>query len=111
MGRLRPIPLVLLIHSVTYEEKTNDSWGDGFANPVTLSNVLVQPASSIQRSSTATEILYNSVLFFDATNSTPLVPFKKGSKIHFDGKEMFVEKVNTLYAFESQPHHYEIGLN
>jgi hypothetical protein len=109
---VRPIPLKLLIHTVTYEEKLKgDGWSDGYAQPVTINHVLVQPASSIQRSSVATEIVYDSVLFFDMQNSTPVTDFVKGSKITLNGGDpMYIEKVNTLYAFGDTPHHLEVGL-
>ena len=109
---IKPIPLSLLIHNVTYEEYSgNNGWGETYLPPVTLENVLVQPVSNINRSNTAEEKGYKAILFFDMTHSKPLVNFKEKSKITFEGdKVMYVQKVNTLYALSTTPHHIEVEL-
>lgn len=108
---IRPIPLPLLIHEVVYEEYAgNDEWGETYLPPVTLRKVLVQPASNINRSNIAEEKQYKAVLFFDMTYSTPKVTFKEKSKVTFNGETMTVQKVNTLYALSTTPHHIEVEL-
>lgn len=108
---IRPIPLPLLIHSVTYEEYAgNDGWGETYLPPVTLENVLVQPVSNISRSNIAEEKRYRAILFFDMTHSTPKVTFKEKSRVTFNGEIMTVQKVNTLYALSTTPHHIEVEL-
>lgn len=108
---IRPIPLSLLIHSVTYEEYVgNDGWGETYLPPVTLENVLVQPTSNINRSNIAEEKQYKAILFFDMTHSSPKVTFKEKSRVAFNGETMTVQKVNTLYALSTTPHHIEVEL-
>ena len=108
---VKPIPRRLLIHSVTYEEYAgNDGWGETYLSPVTLENVLVQPVSNISRSNIAEEKRYRAILFFDMTHSTPKVTFKEKSRVTFNGETMIVQKVNTLYALSTTPHHIEVEL-
>jgi len=108
---IKPIPLSLLIHKVIYEEYAERSgWGETYLPPVTLENVLVQPVSNINRSNTAEEKRYKAILFFDMTHSKPLVKFKERSKVTFEGEVMYVQKVNTLYALSTTPHHIEVEL-
>lgn len=107
---VRPMPLAVLIHEVIYEEYTeNDRYGKNHKDPVTLTNVLVQPASNIKRSNVADQIAYKSLMFFDCVNSRPLdINFVKKSKIIFNGEEMIINKINPIYAFNL--HHYELEL-
>ncbi len=106
---IKPIPLDVLIHSVTYEEyDTNNRYGETYKPPITLDKVLVQPASNIKRSNTAEEIIFKSLLFFDCVNSSPKVTFKEKSKVTFEGETMYIYKVNPCYAFGL--HHYEVEL-
>lgn len=108
---IKPIPLPLLIHSVTYEEYAgNDGWGETYLPPVTLENVLVQSVSNISRSNIAEEKRYRAILFFDMTHSKPKVTFKEKSRVTFNGEIMTVQKVNTLYALSTTPHHIEVEL-
>lgn len=104
------MPLEVLIHSVAYEEYTEkDRYGNQFKEPVTLENVLVQPASNIKRSDSTEQIAYKALLFFDCVHSLPAdVVFKKKSKITFNGEAMIVDKVNPIYTFNL--HHYELEL-
>lgn len=104
------MPLAVLIHEVLYEEYTEkDRYGKNFKKPVTLKNVLVQPASNIKRSNVADQVAYKSLLFFDCVNSKPsAIEFVKKSKITFNGEEMIVDKINPIYAFSL--HHYELEL-
>lgn len=107
---VRPIPKELLIHSVVYEEhQEKDRYGNEFKEPVTLSNVLVQPVSSIKRADSGDQVAYNSLLFFDCVNSLPSsITFVKGSKVSFHGETMYINKVNPIYTFSL--HHYELEL-
>ena len=108
---IRPIPLPFLIHEVVYEEYAgNDGWGETYLPPVTLENVLVQPVSNISRSNIAEEKRYKAILFFDMTHSIPKVTFKEKSRVTFNGETMTVQKVNTLYALSTTPHHIEVEL-
>jgi hypothetical protein len=110
---IKPIPRHVLIHSVTYEE-----WQDGdgintdsgFKAPVTLLNVRLQALSNIRKNTNSEELLYDAILFYDVTHSLSTGPFEfsEKSKVTFNGKTMFVEKVNPVKAIKL--HHYEIGL-
>jgi hypothetical protein len=110
---VKPIPKHVLTHTVTYEEWVE---GDGinteseFKAPVTLLDVRVQSLSNIKRNANSEQLLYEAMLFFDVVNSSSDGPFTfmEKSKVIFDGKTMFVEKVNPVEAFSL--HHYEVGL-
>lgn len=107
---VRPMPKDILIHEVIYEEFVSKG-RDGvvYRHPVTLEHVLVQPVSSIKRSGISDEVSFNSLMFFDCVNSTPLgVTFIKKSRITHNGEEMILNKVNPIYAFSL--HHYELEL-
>lgn len=113
MSVIRPIPLQLLIHTITYEEwQEGDGINteSGFKESVTLSNVRVQFLSNITRSNTSEQLLYDAMLFYDAVNSKSSGPFNftQKSRVTFDEKTMFVEKVNPVEAFTL--HHYEVGI-
>lgn len=107
---IRPMPLAMLIHKVTYEEYLGEGrYGVEYKEPVLLKNVLVQPVSSLQRTSTGDSEAFNSLMFFDCVNSKPLdVKFVKDSKITFKGDEMILNRVNPIYTFNL--HHYELEL-
>jgi len=109
-----PIPYQTLIHSVTYEEKlSGNSWsaGNEFDSPVTINHVLVQPSSQFAVNNREELDQSSTVLFFDSTYSSPLVNFVKGSKITFNNQEMYVSKVDELYAFDPDiPHHIEVQM-
>src|SRR4051812_45327008 len=110
------IPKQVLILSATYEEfLQGDGFEieDGFKPSVMLSNVLLQPSGTstqpnIVRSNTGEAMLYNYTFFYDVVNSLANgeFEFKEKSRITFDGKELIVEKVNPIYAFNL--HHYEV---
>lgn len=114
---IKPIPMHLLTHTVTYEEfQEGDgiTTDDGFKEPVSLSHVRVQSLSTVQpnikRNNNAEELAYNAMLFYDVVHSKSNAPFEftEKSRIHFDGKVMTIEKVNPVEAIKL--HHYEIGL-
>jgi hypothetical protein len=110
---IKPIPRHLLIHTVTYEEfQEGDGINteDGYKPAVTLSDVRVQALSNIKKSTNSETLLYDAMLFYDVVNSSSDAPFEftEKSKVTFNGKTMFVEKVNPVKAIKL--HHYEIGL-
>lgn len=107
---IRPMPKEILIHSVIYEEyEEGGRYGDGFKEPIILENVLVQPVSALKRSQVSIENTFNSLMFFDCSNSIPSdVNFVKESRITFNGNSMVLNKVNPIYTFTL--HHYELEL-
>ncbi|MBM7585846.1 hypothetical protein JOC86_002388 [Bacillus pakistanensis] len=107
---IRPIPVSLLIHEVTYEEPIpDDGWSEESYKPaITLKNVRVESSSNIKRTNTGEQILYKSLLIVDVVNSSPIPEFKEKSKVTFNGDVMYVNKVNPIHAFTL--HHYEIEL-
>ncbi|MCM3404254.1 MULTISPECIES: putative minor capsid protein [Bacillaceae] len=108
---VKPIPKKVLIHFVTYEEYLGKGRMDEeYKQPITLSNVLVQPVSNIKRSNIAEQKAFQSLLFFDVVNSSSeaLFEFKEKSKVTFQGQRMTVNKVNPVHAFSL--HHYEVEL-
>ncbi|MFC0271125.1 putative minor capsid protein [Metabacillus herbersteinensis] len=110
---VKPIPLSVLPHTVTYEEwQEGDGINteSGFKAAVTLSNVRVQLLSNIRKNTNSESLLYDAMLFYDVVNSSSsgAFVFTEKSKVTFNGKAMFVEKVNPVEAFKL--HHHEIGL-
>ena len=111
MSGIRPIPKNLLIHSVEYREYLEDDrWGDGFADPITIEFVRVEPATALNRNTTREEIVAQHILFVDRVFSKPFVEMKEKSKVKFQGKEYEVHKVNIRYTFGPAPHHIEVEL-
>lgn len=110
MCMIKPMPLELLIHKVEYRELLGENrYGKEYSEPVTLENVLVQPVSVLRKASQSNIELFNSVMFYDCTNSKPHhVNFTKGSMISFSGEEMEIEEMTPIYTFGL--HHYELGL-
>lgn len=111
MSIIKPIPKRLLIHSIIYREKLpDDGWGGGFAEPVTIENIRVEPARSINRSGNADDIVARNIVFIDRVYSKPFLELKEKSKVEFNGKEYEVNKVSPHYGFKDTPHHYEVEL-
>ena len=72
MYMIRPMPKAILIHSVQYKEYVGeDRYGNSFKEPITLKNVLIQPVSAITRGNIGENIIFNSLMFYDCTNSMP----------------------------------------
>lgn len=106
---VKPIPLQLLIHTISYQEYyNNDGLGSGFKEPVTINNVRVDPVTSVIRSSLRDDTEANSVIFIDRTHSTPYLEFKEKSKITFKSKAYEIVQVKTLFDDQELPHHYEV---
>ncbi|MFZ4452084.1 putative minor capsid protein [Salibacterium aidingense] len=113
MVTIQPIPKNLLIHSVTYTEATEDNggWNSGMTPaPVTIERVRVEPTSTLSRSSNRRDVNASHIIFIDHVHSSPFLRMKEGSTVNFDGKDWKVERVQTYYAFRSDPHHYEVEL-
>lgn len=105
----KPIPLKLLIHTISYEEYyNNDGLGSGYKAPITINYVRVDPITSVTRSSMKNDVEGDSVIFIDRTHSTPYLRLKEKSKITFKEKNYEVVKVKTLYDSAETPHHYEV---
>jgi len=108
---IRPIPKKLLIHSVEYREFIEDQrWGDGFADPVTMEFVRVEPATSMNRDTSKEEVVARTVLYIDRVHTKPFVQPKEKDKVVFQGEEYEVHKVDVHYAFGPRIHHLEVEL-
>lgn len=110
MYMIKPIPKAVLKHTVQYKEYIGESrYGKEYKESITLHKVLVQPISGINKTANVNTVMYNTLMFYDCTNSQPSnVEFTKESLIIFNGREMEISKVSPMYAFDL--HHYEIGL-
>lgn len=113
MSVVRQMPISLLIHSITYEEFVQGNGfdtEDGYKAEVTLSNIRIESISNIKRNSQGEELQYKALLFFDVVNSkaSGSFEFKEKSRVIWDGKTIFVSKVNPIYAFSL--HHWELEL-
>lgn len=104
------MPKAILIHSVQYKEyKGEGRYGKEYKEPITLNNVLIQPASSISRTNNVNTVAFNSLMFYDCANSSPKnISFIKESIITLNGQEMEVSRINPIYTFNL--HHYELEL-
>lgn len=106
----RPIPKHTLIHEVEYHEYEGERFTDGpaYKDPVIIKFVRLEFGSSVVMSADRKDILYDSLMFVDAKHSKPIPEFVEDSKVVFKGKELYIKKVNPVYA--RKLHHYEIGL-
>ena len=108
---IRPIPKRLLIHSVEYREFIEDQrWGSSFADPIPVTFVRVEPATSMSRDTSKEEVVARSVLYIDRVNTKPFLQPKEKDRIIFGGEEYEVHKIDVHYAFGPRIHHLEVEL-
>ncbi|KIL33465.1 putative minor capsid protein [Bacillus subtilis] len=109
----KPIPIELLIHSIEYEEITDNpnGWGGGFATPIPIERVRVEPVTAIMRNNVRNDVEGQSIIFIDRLNSKPFKRMKEQSRVTFNGKTYEVQKVKELYDENpGAPHHYEVEI-
>ncbi|MGG4039899.1 putative minor capsid protein [Heyndrickxia ginsengihumi] len=107
---IKPIPKLLLPHSVEYYEYLGKGrTDDEFAEKVILEYVRVDLNEFVKKTNANQESLITGTLFIDAKNTSPRIIPKEKSKIVFDGKTMFLENIEPLVAF-NKIHHWEIDL-
>lgn len=110
--QINPVPKHLLPHSAILIPITKDDWGgevDG--DPVTVTNVRIEPSRDIVLSKENTEQRLRALLFFDAVNSAPAdVKWTEGSKVIHESITYHIASIEPLYALKDTPHHWEIGL-
>lgn len=103
------IPIDVLIHTISYERYVGEGrYGEGYDDPIIISNVLVQYAFSVEESGLNQEKNMKALLFIDCTNSSPPIKLEPRSKVILEGDSMTVKVVKPVYAFSL--HHYEIEL-
>jgi hypothetical protein len=108
---VKPIPLHVLIHTVEYHEyDPESSYQDSYKDPVTINNVRVEPSSKVVTNSNGESVTSKAIVFVDSTFSNPIPNFVEKSKIIFNGKEYYLQVVDTLYALSDTPHHWELIL-
>ncbi|WP_180233362.1 putative minor capsid protein [Bacillus thuringiensis] len=109
---IQPIPLFLLIHAIDYHEYREDSRFDNqYGEPVTFKHVRIEPYSHYNSNGTGDVKTYRAVLFIDAVNSKPNDGnLKEKSKVIYNGDEMIVGEVQTLFAIGERAHHWEVLL-
>lgn len=109
---MRPIPKVLLIHTVIHAkgEKT-DRWSEEqLSDKETVRRVRMEPSSKVIRDKNSSEIQLSATLFYDCKNSRPQgMMFAVDDIIVFNGQKHKVQLVEPLYD-EGRLHHYELGL-
>lgn len=112
MTAIKPIPLVLLIHTVKYLEKTpDDGYGSSYKDEITIEKVRVSPQQHFKRTTTSIERLSEHVLLVDKFYSSVYPDFVRGSMIKWNEREFIIEEITPQYAFDGvTPHHYEIRL-
>lgn len=109
---MKPIPLKLLTHSVTYNEyQGNTGEKVTFGSDITLLNVKVEERKIYAKLINSVEVIGNGYLFYDCFNSKGLSNAPKPqSKITYNGKQYTVEDVDILRGYGNNPHHYEVLL-
>lgn len=106
---MRPIPLVLLPHTIEYHEReTGGRYEGSYKPPITIRNVRVEKSNAVVKTGPDEEKALKGKLFMDVVNSSEAFEMVPQSKIVFQGKEMFVENVKPITAYEL--HHYEVQL-
>lgn len=106
---VKPIRRNLLIHSVIYKKYIEaDMWGNTQAEPITLSNVRVEPKEILVTGTDNRQVNCNAILFHDTTFSTPC-DWVLESKVVFNNREMTVKAINEYYD-DTRLHHTEVGL-
>ncbi len=109
---MKPIPKHLLIHSAKAVKLSEpDTWNNRADETVTeLSNVRVEPSSSLTITKDNRQVKLSAVLFFDIVNSKPAgFDFSETDIIETLGNRYEVISVDKLYD-ERGLHHYEVGL-
>jgi Minor capsid protein len=108
----KPIPLNLLIHTITYKGYAgSNGWDGSFDQDLIIKNVRVDASANLKRSgSGGVSSEASHVVFVDRTHSTSYPEFKEQSKIVWNGKEYELYKVKPLYDTSQIPHHYELEL-
>lgn len=109
---IKPVPLKLLIHTVTLRHKSNDgNWNDSDYTEQTLYHVRLEPKKTMVYSKENQQITMNSILFIDNTHSTKPDNISLDDDIVFNGEVFTIKSIDKHYALDSDvPHHYEIGL-
>ncbi|MBG9785625.1 putative minor capsid protein [Shouchella lehensis] len=111
--RIRPIDKRLLIHQIIYEEFEEEGpfGGGGFAQPLPIDRVRVEPSSSFRQDSNGEEIALKATVFLDAKNTPLFRKLKEKSKVTFGDDDYRVHQCQALFALDGvTPHHYEVEL-
>lgn len=109
----KPIPKRLLIHEITYTEKSNNTggWGGGSENEVkVIKNVRIKSKNAVKKTAENEEKLVKGILFIDAKYSKPFIPLVVDSKVSFKGTDLTVLSCEPVFTDIDTPHHYEVEL-
>ena len=111
---LKPIPLKVLIDTVTHSPLIAGARGRTYGPDKTLSNVLVQNKKVRQLSDGNLISVSGALLFFDTTNSVGSPSFKVGDRItytdgHGDSQVKYIKEITEAKTNEGI-HHYEVML-
>lgn len=112
--RIKPIPKRMLIHQVDYYERIEGGRYDGgYADKLTITNVLFQPDGTVAKTGDNEEKLIKGILYLDAQNSSQCFGMIAQSQVKLisdDGVEetLVVQHSQPVYAFKL--HHYEVQL-
>lgn len=109
---MKQIPKKLLIHNCTVNKpSTTDSWGNvTLSMSTSLTQIRIDPSSSIKKDKQNNDIQLTSMLFYDCKNSLPnSFNFEYDQKVVFNSKEYTVASIDYLYD-RTKLHHLEVGL-
>ena len=101
------IPIKLLLHAITYEEFTQDDYGNKFLPPQTIRHVRVEPKNTVTRSNIRDDDEGSTILFLDYRHTTPFLRPVERSRITFNERSYEVTQVNEFWADDSTIHHIE----
>lgn len=108
------IPKSWLIHSIKYEEYTNekDDYGNQkYEEPITIDYVRFDDSILFSRDNTDTKIQANAIVFVDSKHSTNLPnKFIEQSKVTFNGDYVIKKVVDCYYPNKNKIHHWELEL-
>lgn len=112
MKNLKPIPKYLLPHTAIVEEPDKGSqWANSFHDPITISNVRLEPAQSLSPNEAHENPQLTGLLFIDAENSEGAKNIAVGSRVTVGDYVGYAEKVNGYFGYAMTPHHWEVELS
>ena len=114
MVSFKPIPLHLLIHSVTYtppeDEGDGGMGGSKPAESQEIKKVRFQPTRKKVTTTDNSEVYTTGILFIDRVNSQPYVNVLESGTITFRGRRLSIVQVKEAYDIGPEPHHLELML-
>lgn len=114
MVSFKPIPLHLLIHSVTYTPPKDEGDGAmGGGEPTEsqeIKRVRFEPTRKKVTTTDNSEVYTTGILFIDQINSQPYLNVLENGTVTFRGRHLSIVQVKEAYDIGPEPHHLEVML-